>query len=180
MKITAMSGRNNPAYGFIVVHHAGGIDSDPKFDTSYQTFDVINDYHRERWNGETESSLGYFCGYHYVIDRHGNVTQARLDTDEGAHTIGVNRRSLGVCLIGNFDVNFPTAEQIKSMVILCTRKLILWNIPITNVVPHRKFATKSCFGMLLSDNWAQNEIMKFDDLGVVPPFGGKQLPDFGC
>ena len=39
-------------------------------------------------------------GYHYVIRVDGTVAKGRPDDQPGAHTVGENSRSLGVCLIG--------------------------------------------------------------------------------
>lgn len=143
--------KNEPK--FIVVHHCGGTDTDPKFDTSNQSFEVVNEYHKQKW--WFKSSFGYYIGYHYFIDRQGKVTQGRADTDEGAHTVGHNLESLGICLAGNFDVTMPTPAQIQALRTLLKNKMIEYSIPVGNVVPHRKFAVKTCYGNLLGDDWAQ-------------------------
>lgn len=52
----------------------------------------IERWHRERgFNG---------IGYHYVIDRYGNVLPGRSVEKAGAHTAGHNADSIGVCYIG--------------------------------------------------------------------------------
>lgn len=138
---------------WIVVHHCGGTDSDPLADTSEQSFGVVNEYHRQKWN--FRSSLGYYIGYHYYIDKKGKVTQGRADTDEGAHTIGMNTESIGICLAGNFDVTMPTIAQIEALKSLVEKKMEEYGIPMDKVVPHRRFANKTCFGRNLLDNWVQ-------------------------
>ena len=47
-------------------------------------------------------------GYHRVINRDGNVENARPDYWQGAHVYGHNEISLGVCLIGR--QNFTEAQ----------------------------------------------------------------------
>lgn len=42
-------------------------------------------------------------GYHYVIDRKGNIQEGRNLNTIGAHVRGYNSRSIGICLIGGFD-----------------------------------------------------------------------------
>jgi len=139
---------------FLIVHHTGGSDTDPRADTSNHTFEIVNDWHKHLWN--FKSSLGYYIAYHYFIDKTGKVTQGRADTDEGAHTIGKNNSSLGICLAGNFDITKPTTEQITALKALLKAKMTQYGVSMANVVPHRKFAKKSCYGNLLTDAWVQD------------------------
>lgn len=143
---------NKPQY--LIVHHTGGTDADPRADTSNQKFEVVDDWHRQKWN--FKSSLGHYIGYQYFIDKTGKVTQGRADTEEGAHTIGKNNSSIGICLAGNFDVTKPTQAQIDALKALLKEKMAQFNIPLANVVPHRTFAVKTCYGSLLSDSWARD------------------------
>jgi len=143
---------NKPQW--LIVHHCGGSDADPKADTSNQTFEIVDEWHRLKWN--FKSSLGHYIGYQYFIDKTGKVTQGRADTDEGAHTIGKNLSSLGICLAGNFDVTKPTQAQVDALKTLLKAKMEQYSIPLANVVPHRTFAVKSCYGNLLPDSWARD------------------------
>lgn len=143
---------NKPLY--LIVHHTGGTDADPKADTSNHTFEIVDAWHKQLWN--FKSSLGHYIGYQYFIDKTGKVTQGRADTDEGAHTIRKNLSSLGICLAGNFDTTLPTKEQIAALKTLLKAKMAQYSIPLANVVPHRTFAEKSCYGNRLSDTWAQD------------------------
>ena len=34
-----------------------------------------------------------------------------------------------------------------------------YSIPLSNVVPHRKFANKSCYGKKLTDSWARDLVV---------------------
>lgn len=42
-------------------------------------------------------------GYHYVIRRNGAVEKGRPDSMIGAHAVGFNNNSIGICLIGGVD-----------------------------------------------------------------------------
>lgn len=151
---------------FIILHHTGGTEKDPLFDTSNQTFEDVNNWHRQSplvWLGKL-SSLGYAIGYTYFIDKTGKITQGRADNEQSAHCKGYNnnptdhpsKTSIGICLAGNFDVTFPTPEQKKSLELLLLKKTAEYSIPKENIVPHRSFANKSCFGRNLPDNWGQS------------------------
>jgi N-acetyl-anhydromuramyl-L-alanine amidase AmpD len=139
---------------FLIVHHTGGTDADPLADTSNHTFEIVDDYHRQLW--QFKSSLGHYIGYHYFINKKGVVTQGRADTDEGAHTRGYNTTSIGICLAGNFDRTKPTAAQTKALTSLLLQLMNKHGITADNIVPHRKFANKTCYGRNLSDDWARS------------------------
>jgi hypothetical protein len=136
---------------YIIVHHTGGTDSDPLFDTSNQTFEVVNQYHKQKWG--MRSVLGSYLGYNYFIDKQGKTTCARLDGEEGAHTIGYNKE-IGICLAGNFDVTLPTQKQVESLTKLLSN--LISTHGSLEIVPHRKFARKTCYGTKLADNWASS------------------------
>lgn len=142
---------NNPEY--IIVHHTGGSNSNPTADTSHHTFEIVNQYHRGLWN--FRSSLGHYIGYHYFIEKNGKVTQGRGDKDIGAHCLGKNRNSIGICLAGNFDVTLPTKQQEQALIELCNRLIVTWKIPTSKIMPHRAFSNKSCYGNRLDNAWAR-------------------------
>lgn len=139
---------------FLIVHHFGGTDADPLADTSNQTVEVVNEWHRQLWN--FKSSLGWYCGYHFVIEKDGKTTQCRADWEEGAHTKGYNTQSIGIALSGNFDRTKPTAAQTKALRSLLLQLMNKHGIREENIVPHRRFANKTCYGRNLSDDWARS------------------------
>ena len=139
---------------WIILHHTAGTESDPLADTSHHTFAIVNEYHRKKFN--FKSSLGTYIGYHYFIDKQGVITQGRADTDEGAHTIGKNKESLGICLAGNFDLTYPTDIQLQVLKKLLREKSAQYKIPLINIVPHRRFSEKTCYGTKLYDNFASD------------------------
>lgn len=145
---------NTPEY--LIIHHTGGSDANPLQDSSNFTFEACNELHKNNPNVNLgyPSSLGYYIGYHYYIEKDGSLHQGRLDTDEGAHTVGYNQKSIGICLAGNFDLTLPTEAQVATLKALLKAKTAQFNIPSTKVVPHRTFAKKTCYGQKLSDSWA--------------------------
>lgn len=150
----------------LIIHHTGGSDEAPLADTSHHTFEMVNADHKAKW--DFKSSLGHYIGYHYFIAKDGSVTQGRADTDEGAHTRGQNLSSLGICLAGNFDVTKPTASQERALRELLTKKIGEYKLTAKDVVPHRAYAQKSCFGKLLLDTWA-SDLVKEEVKPTLPP-----------
>lgn len=125
--------------------------------TNAPRFDIVNQFHRQK--GFTKSSLGFYVGYHYFIEKSGKLIQARADIDEGMHTIGFNLKSLAICLAGNGDVELPTLEQTQTLKELINKKAKEYLISKDKILPHRRFLghhEKTCYGTLLSDTWASD------------------------
>lgn len=53
-------------------------------------------------------------GYHKIVDALGRVYDGRALDLEGAHCLGWNDRSVGVCLLGNFDLHDPPPAQLAA------------------------------------------------------------------
>lgn len=157
---------------FLIVHHSGGTDKNPLQDSSNYTAEMCNRDHKARFN--FISSLGSYVGYQYVIEKDGKVTQCRKDDEEGAHTIGKNKNSIGIMLSGNFDVTLPTDAQTESLRKLLKEKVKQWNISSNFIVPHRQFSQKTCYGNKLSDDWARNLL---NESNLLKPFSTKELID---
>ena len=116
-------------------------------------WNATNEYHREKW--DMRSQLGYYVGYNYEISASGTVRQARLIGEETVACTGHNFDSIHICLDGNFDIELPTKEQEKTLQDLLLRLVDEYKINWKDIVPHRMFANKSCYGNLLPDDWAQ-------------------------
>lgn len=142
---------------YIIVHHTGGTDANPKADSSNYTVKQCDVDHKARGFGK--SKLGYHVGYTFFIDKQGVVTQTREVGEEGAHTVGKNTTSIGICLAGNFDVTLPTGPQVASLRELLLKYSKSLNISPDKIVPHRNFASKSCYGSQLPERWAR-ELLK--------------------
>lgn len=93
---------------------------------------------------------GWECiGYHYVIDLNGTVEPGRNEAMVGAHCVGKNSNSIGICYIGGVDMNGKakdtrTYEQKQAMYKLVDKMLQKYNLKITDVYGHRAFAAKEC------------------------------------
>jgi len=90
-------------------------------------------------------------GYHYIIDRDGEVAVGRPETIEGAHVRGHNKGSIGICLVGGhgssendaFEKNF-TSQQAKAMRELISD--ISQRAEGVSVRGHNEVAAKACPG----------------------------------
>jgi N-acetyl-anhydromuramyl-L-alanine amidase AmpD len=125
---------NRPKY--IIVHHSATKQGDTE---------TFRRYHVEV-NGWKD------IGYHYVVNNgtyksDGLIEKGRDEKEVGAHAIGYNDKSIGICLVGNFDEDRPTEKQMQSLIRLCKDIMRRYNIPAKNVLGHRETgAKKTCPG----------------------------------
>jgi len=98
---------------------------------------MIDEWHRQRgWSG---------IGYHYVIlnDRHeqkpdGLVEKGREESRQGAHALGLNDQSLGICCVGDGDFDPLTDAQSESLFGLLVSLAGKYRIPVKRVIGHRE------------------------------------------
>lgn len=135
----------------IIWHHSAD-------QTDKNQFNKINEYHRQR--GFPISRLGYYVGYHYLVEPNGDIIKAREETEIGAHDQGENVNSLGICLAGNFSLRYPSEAQVASAALLIKQIRTRWPIPVTRIEPHRWDDDTECPGTLLPDNFLINEYLK--------------------
>ena len=88
----------------------------------------IDRWHKARgWSG---------IGYHYLIRKSGHVSKGRSLPDVGAHCLGLNEKSIGICVAGHGDQEYWTLSQAASLVNLCKHFCQEYKIPTENVIGH--------------------------------------------
>ncbi len=129
----------------IIIHHSA----------SYNGLKIDNEWHKTRWP-DFISSLGYWLGYHRYIDISGIETKCREDYEEGAHCLGGwNRKSIGVCLQGNFDMGYPKDKQIDTLLKTIHELQEKYNIPSSKIYCHSELWPTACPGQHLRE-WLIN------------------------
>lgn len=118
----------------IVIHHSGN---------NNDTIDSIYRYHTQVKSWET-------IGYHYVIEKDGRVVSTNKHTTLSYHCKGYNKRSLGICLLGDYTSAVPPPPQLAALEKLLS--ILKDEITISAVVPHRLFRNTICPGDFLT-NW---------------------------
>lgn len=100
----------------------------------------IDDWHKQRGFAK--------IGYHYVIYLDGAVHMGRKEEEIGAHCLGYNANSIGVCYVGGLakDGKTPkdtrTEAQKEAMLVLL--KKLKARYPKAGIYGHRNFASKAC------------------------------------
>lgn len=96
------------SYDRLTIHHAGnGISQNTDKEAVVQELAGILSAHIERNYGD--------IGYHFIIDYAGRVWEGRNIEWEGAHVSYENEKNIGVMLLGNFEEQQPSTEQLKTM-----------------------------------------------------------------
>jgi N-acetylmuramoyl-L-alanine amidase len=87
-------------YRVIVVHHSAL---------------PLSDGPREIQNLHMDEKGFADIGYHYLIDQSGSLYEGRAIDVRGAHTLGYNYGTVGICLIGNFEEIQPAQAQVEML-----------------------------------------------------------------
>lgn len=133
----------------IVLHHS--LTEDGKT----VSWSAIRQYH-VKTNGWRD------IGYHFGIEDINGTLEilfGRLPNEDGAHCqdAGMNRKGIGICLVGNFDAQVPTTELWSKARGLVLYLMDAYKIPAENVIGHREAQAslplskrKSCPGKLFN------------------------------
>ena len=143
----------------IIIHH-----TDSSRDRT--TFQDVESWHKLRWP-DFISQLGWYIGYHYLINGKGEILKARNDNEIGAHCIP-NYEKLGICLTGNFEIEKPSEAQLNSLEPLLNKLKSIYQITDENIFGHCEKSQTLCPGKNLMDwlklyrkvNWLKQQIQK--------------------
>jgi N-acetylmuramoyl-L-alanine amidase len=120
------------------------------------TVDTIRKWHKQKGYSD--------IGYHYVIYRDGSIMKGRPLEKIGAHTVGYNTGSIGICYIGGLakDCKTPkdtrTKEQKESLLKLVHS--LKEQFPNATIHGHNEFAAKACPSFNVQD-WYKKEYLPF-------------------
>lgn len=116
---------------YIVIHHTA---------TDIGNAILINRTHHDR-------GFWYGLGYHFLIDNgtlgkgDGQIEQSPrwVKQMQGAHCKagGMNSKSIGIALVGNFNEELPTQKQLDSLAYLIKLLCQYYHIPASHIVGHR-------------------------------------------
>ena len=125
-----------------MIHHSG-----VSWQKNPNQFIANNSYHKKKWN--FKSSLGFYLGYHYEINKDGLVRQARACGEAAAacYQKSMNDgRAIHICLDGNFEIELPAPQEIYALRDLLKKLCSKYPIPIENIFFHKQFSSTSCPG----------------------------------
>ena len=150
----------------LILHHAAG--SGP--------VEQIHDYHKNTkgWSG---------IGYHFYVRKDGSVWYGSPVDTVGAHTLGYNAMSVGICFEGNFENETMSAEQKAAGMALVSfvRKLYP---SITEVKGHGELKNTACPGakfplaeIARGEEKFENRVKQFQTAAISDGFS---FPKYGA
>lgn len=146
----------------IVLHHASA--------TNCTIYNVHKWHLANGWSG---------CGYHYFINKRGEIYKGRQDDVIGSHAKGFNSTSIGICFEGNFDKEVPSQVQIDSGLELV--EYLKKKYSISNVKGHGELMATACPGKLFPierfRGIKENIVLSFQMAAYADGF---KFPKYGC
>lgn len=121
---------------YLVLHHAAW--------KTCTVQDVHNAHINNGWAG---------IGYHYFVRKNGEIWRGRPEGTVGAHAIGVNAKSIGICAEGDYSTETMPTVQLNSIISLC--RDIINRYPNICLVRHCEVSATDCPGK----NYPFNEIV---------------------
>ena len=135
----------HPYFDKLTLHHAACCSADNLEEGKSQVY-WIQDFHQ---NGRGWNDIGY----HFLVDRAGNIYQGRPETVIGAHVGDANTGNIGVCLLGCYHppeascFQTITPESRQSIVELFSWVSDTYGQSPTVLLGHRDyFGTTACPG----------------------------------
>jgi N-acetylmuramoyl-L-alanine amidase len=121
----------------LIIHHSLTKDQ------TVADWPAIKRYHIQE-KGWTD--IGYHWGVE-VVDGAVVIERGRPENVPGAHTIGMNQKSLGICVVGNYDLVPPSDAVLNRLADLCALKCREYKLRPDDIEPHHKYASyKTCPG----------------------------------
>lgn len=106
-------------------------------DSTFGSAELINSWHKERgWSGIGYHNVilnGYRNKWDFNESENGYIENGRDLEKVGAHCVGYNENSIGICLIGEKTFTY---EQLISLIGLLYEFTDKYNIPVENVLGH--------------------------------------------
>ncbi len=165
---------NMPYYDKMTLHHSAGFSAET-LEEGIAQMQAIQLFHQDirGWSD---------IGYHFVVDKAGNIYQGRPETVIGAHTGGSNTGNIGTCVLGCYHPpasdNYFCYDEITTSSKENIIKLLSWTSQTYNISPfllkgHRDyydFEYTSCPGNNL---WIllpqlRQEIEDYKNFGPTP------------
>jgi len=123
----------------IIVHHSSSPD----------------DGYRSNWNDirrwHVDHNGWVDIGYHAGVESIGGVYEALMGRPwdvQGAHCLGHNANSLGICFVGNWNDAAPPEDQLRTGARLIKLWMRTHGITIDRVLAHRDYSSTDCPGRM--------------------------------
>lgn len=111
----------------VVLHHAAA--------KTCSAQDIHSWHKANGWSG---------AGYHFLVRKDGTIYRLRPEWAVGAHAVGANYRSIGICAEGDFNSEQMNGKQVRAIASLVN--YICKKYPIYQVLRHKQVSSTDCPG----------------------------------
>jgi len=152
---------------YILLHHSLTADS------GTVSWGAIRRYHMDPNGPYRMRDVGYHWGVEMVNDYY-EILVGRTLTETGAHCkeATMNRRGIGICLVGDFDAAPPPEKQVERAVRLVSWLMEEFRIPRERVVGHRDA------GLMVGMDWQKGQYKTCPGRMFSMEHFREQLPPF--
>ncbi len=131
-------GRNATVVKHCIIHHTAGSNTNENF------VDVV----RNIYLAHTEGNGWDDIGYNYLVAQDGTIFSGRdaqgiadEDNIQGAHFCSKNRGTMGIALLGNFNLTSPNLSQLEAL-----ESILNWKLFKESVDPYDQYAHPNSLG----------------------------------
>jgi N-acetyl-anhydromuramyl-L-alanine amidase AmpD len=105
--------------------------------------------------------------YHFIIedvDNEYEIICGRMLNQQGAHAgvAEINKSSIGICLVGNFNEYLPPEDQWWKAVKLVDYIIERHSIPLNNIKGHRDFKATDCPGKFFDIDKFRGDVLNYN------------------
>lgn len=122
----------------ITVHHSGEFND---MDSETEVIAHLRAVQSSQCRSKAAGGLGAGdLAYHFIIDRNGDTWEGRSLSYQGAHAGNstANRGNIGICVLGNFNVQYPNERQKQSLKELLSRLTERYGLSSSDIYTHRE------------------------------------------
>jgi len=122
----------------VTVHHSGTTND---LVTESEIIDYLRRVRTSQCRSKSDHGLGAGdLSYHFVIDRKGVTWEGRSLRYQGAHAGNsvANRGNVGICLLGNFNVQYPNDAQVTALRELLVKLRGRYGLSDRDIYTHRE------------------------------------------
>ena len=115
---------------WITIHHEGIAFRGRTATQVRDRIRLIQQSHQRSWAD---------IGYHFIVDPQGRVWEGRPLRLQGAHVRDANEGNVGVMLMGNFEEQSPTTDQLAGLQRTVVALQRAWGVPLERVRTHKEW-----------------------------------------
>ena len=137
---------NRARWSYITVHHSAHEEAGTTGSSERDAIAALRAIQRSQMGGRGWGDIGY----HFLIDPAGRIWEGRDLSWQGAHAGGSGGRNnvgnIGICLLGNFEIERPSQAAVKSLERLVADLQRRFAITNGGIKGHRDWKGTACPG----------------------------------